>query len=129
MKKIIIVFIALVLMIFLFILFPVLKNNNYTTSIEKEIKKNYKLTEEIKYLNKYDLYYIILTTDNLIVLDNEYKEILKEEINKIKKTDKEIVYRLNQVMYEECEVQKTKIVYKYYNIYTDELIDTVEIGG
>jgi len=82
-------------------------------------------------LNKSNLYYIILTTKNLIVLDKNYKEILKEDIKKIKKIDKdnELVYRLNNVMYETKEINKDKIIYNYYDIYTNELIDTVEIGG
>jgi len=131
MKKIIIVFITLVLLAFFFILFPVARNNKYTANLEKEIKENYQIKDKINYLNKSNLYYIILTTKNLIVLDESYKEILKEDINKIKKIDKdnELVYRLNNVMYETKEINKDKIIYNYYDIYTNELIDTVEIGG
>lgn len=131
MKKIIIVFISLVLLIFFFILFPVARNNKYTNNLEKEIKDNYEIKEEINYLNKSNLYYIILTTKNLIVLNKDYKEILKEDTNKIKILDKdyEIVYRLNNIMYETKEISKDKITYNYYDVYTNELIDTLVVGG
>ena len=131
MKKIIIIFISLVLLMFFLVLFLVVRNNNYTQSIEKEIKENYQIKDKIKYLNKSNLYYIILTKNNLIVLDKNYKEIFKEKTSKIKKLkqDNEIVYRLNKVMYETKEILEDKIIYNYYDIYTNELIDVVEIGG
>lgn len=131
MKKIIIVFITIILVIFFAIFFLVSNNDKYLNKIEKEIKKNYDIKEEIKYLNKSNLYYIIVTTKNLIVLDDDYKEIFKEDISNIKGFDenREIVYRLNEVMYEEKDVSEDKIIYNYYDIYTNELIDTLEIGG
>lgn len=130
MKKIIIILVSLILIVFSSVFLLVSKNNKYTKSIEKEIKENYDVKDKIKYLNKYGLYYIIVTTDNLIVLDGNYQEILKERVNGIKlDTDKEIVYRLGNVMYEVKKVSKNKIVYSYYDIYTNELIDEVEVGG
>ena len=128
MKKIMIICITILLVIFFSILLLVLKNDNYTKNIEKEIMKNYSLKEEIKYLNKFNLYYIIVTTENLIVLDNNYQEVFKDKKVKIEK-DKELVYRLNKVMYEKTEIIKDKVVYKYYDVYTNDLIDSVEIGG
>lgn len=131
MKKIITVFIIMVLVVFFLILFLVFNNNKYTNEIEKEIKDNYEIKDKINYLNKSNLYYIIVTNKNLIVLDNKYQEVFVEEVTKIKELDKEyeIVYRLNKVMYEVKKISGNKIIYKYYDIYTNELIDTVEIGG
>lgn len=131
MKKIIIVFITIILVVFFAIFFLVSNNDKYLDSLEKEIKSNYELEDEIKYLNKSNLYYIIMTTENLIVLDNDYEEIFKESVNKLKKFNNgyELVYRLNKIMYEEKSVSHDKIIYNYYDIYTNELIDTVEIGG
>lgn len=131
MKKIIIFILVVFLIIFFSIFYLVEKNNKYIKIIEKEIKENYNIKDEIKYLNKSDLYYIIVTNKNLIVLDNNYQEIIKEDINKLKDYDKDkvIVYKLNKVMYEEKNVSKNKITYKYYDIYTNELIDTLEVGG
>ena len=129
MKKFLIFIILLVLIVFSFISLVVLKNNNYLDNDIKEIRKNYQINE-INYLNKHDLYYIILTNKNLIVLTNNYQEVLKEDISKIKiNKTYDLVYKLNQVMYEEKIVKKDKITYNYYDIYTNELIDSLEIGG
>ena len=131
MKKIIIIFITIVIILLVSRIYMVVNNNSYKKDLEQEILNNYKLEQEIKYLNKSNLYYIILTNKNLIVLDDEYNEIKKEDINKIKEKNKdyEIVYRLNKVMYEKKKIKKAKIIYEYYAIYTNELIDTLEIGG
>jgi len=131
MKKIIIIFIVIVLVVFFSIFFLVSNNNKYSSNIEKEIKNNYDLKDDIIYLNKSNLYYIILTNKNLIVLDNEYQEVFKEEKEKINELeeDYEIVYRLNQVMYEIKKVSDNEIIYKYYDIYTNDLIDAVKVGG
>lgn len=131
MKKIIIIFVSLVLIVFLSKVYVISSNINYENNTEKEIKDNYDIKDKINYLNKNNSYYIIKTNKNLIVLDSNYQEILKEDINKIKDINKdyEIVYRLNKVMYEVKKVSKNKITYEYYDIYTNELIDTLEIGG
>jgi len=131
MKKIIITFISVVIILFISRIYMVVNNNNYTKDLEHEILNNYKLEQEIKYLNKTNLYYIILTNKNLIVLDDKFNEIKKEDVNKIKQKNKdyEIVYRLNKVMYEKKIIKKQKVVYEYYDIYTNELIDTLEVGG
>ena len=130
-NKLVIVLIVLILIILFYIIFPVLKNNKYENNIQKEIQENYEINDKINYLNKFDLYYIIVTTNNLIVLDNKYQELLKEDIKNIKQIDTkyEIVYRLNKVMYETKEISKDKITYNYYDVYTNELIDTIEVGG
>lgn len=99
--------------------------------MEKEIKEKYSLQEDIKYLNKSNFYYIIETNTSLILLDNNYKEVQKISINDLYNLDKpyEIVYRLNKIMYEKKEVLSSKIIYTYYDIYTGEELDKVNIGG
>lgn len=131
MKKIIIIFIVIVLLVFGSIFFLVFNNDKYSDRIELEIKENYDVKDKIIYLNKYDLYYIILTNKNLIVLDENYEEVLKEDSKKIIRfSDKyEIVYRLNSVMFEKKKISSDKIIYEYYDIYNNEFIDTLEIGG
>lgn len=131
MKKLIIILVTLILIFFLSRVYVVNKNNKYINTLEKEIKENYKINKDIKYLNKTNLYYIILTTDNLIVLDNKFNELLKDDTSKLYnfKKEHEIVYRLNKVMYETKKISKEKIIYEYYDIYTGELIDTLNIGG
>lgn len=131
MKKIIIVFILIVLISFTCVFYTVSKNNNYTSSIEKIIKEKNSLQEDIKYLNKSNFYYIIETNTLLILLDDNYNEVQKINISELYNLDKpyEIVYRLNKIMYEKKEVLSTKIIYTYYDIYTGEVIETVNVGG
>lgn len=131
MKKIIIIFILFVLIIFFSKVYVVTLNNNYKTNLEKELHEKYDIKDKIKYLNKTNNCYIIKTTKNLIVLDYSFVEILKEDVDKIKDINKdyEFVYRLNKLMYEVKNVSNNKIIYEYYDIYTGELVDTLEIGG
>lgn len=131
MKKIIIVFILIVLVSFTCVFYTVSKNNKYTSSIEKKVKEKYSLQEDIKYLNKSNFYYIIETNTLLILLDDNYNEVQKINTSELYSLDKpyEIVYRLNKIMYEKREVLSTKIIYTYYDIYTGEVIETVNVGG
>ena len=131
MKKIIIVFILIVLISFTCVFYTVSKNNKYTSSIEETLKEKYSLQEDIKYLNKSNFYYIIETNTLLILLDDNYNEVQKINISELYSLDKpyEIVYRLNKIMYEKKEVLSTKIIYTYYDIYTGEVIETVNVGG
>ncbi len=128
MKKVIIVFILLVVIAFTFITIIVSNNNKYTDNIIKDITANYKVNGKINYLNKSGLYYIIIDNINLIVLDNNYKVILKQE--KITRNNKyNIVYKQNRLMYEEDKIIKGKIRYTYYDINTLEKIKDITIGG
>ena len=131
MKKIIIVFILVVLVSFTCVFYTVSKNNKYTSSIEEKVKEKYSLQEYIKYLNKSNFYYIIETNTLLILLDDNYNEVQKINTSELYSLDKpyEIVYRLNKIMYEKKEVLFTKIIYTYYDIYTGEVIETVNVGG
>lgn len=131
MKKIIIVFILIVLVSFACVFYTVSRNNKYASSIEKIIKEKYSLQEDIKYLNKSNFYYIIETNTLLILLDDNYNEVQKINKSELYNLDKpyEIVYRLNKIMYEKKEVLSTKIIYTYYDIYTGEVIETVNVGG
>ena len=131
MKKIIIVFILIVLISFTCVFYTVSKNNKYTSSIEKIIKEKNSLQEDIKYLNKSNFYYIIETNTLLILLDDNYNEVQKINTSELYNLDKpyEIVYRLNKMMYEKKEVLSTKIIYTYYDIYTGKVIEIVNVGG
>jgi len=131
MKKTIILIIALISICFFLVSYLIINNNKYEKKLEQEIKQHYTLENDIKYLNKSNLYYIILTTKNLIVLDEYYQEVFKEDANKINFMDTsfEITYRLNQVMFEIKKISKNKITYEYYDIYTNELIDNIIVGG
>lgn len=127
MKKIIkVVMIVIILIIVIsLILFSTLNNNKkYLNTITKNINKNYKLEEKITYSNKYGNYYIFTTKNNVIVLNKEYEEILKEDIEILSenKNKYEIIYKNNKLMYEETILKKGNLIYKYYDVTNNELI-------
>lgn len=129
MKKIIIIFIVMVVFGFGFVFYTVRSNDKYLNSVKEDIANNYDVVGKIEYLNIFDRYYILLDSDNLIVLDEEYSEIFKEKRSVIYNKDYDIVYRLNKVMYESKVVEKSKVSYSYYDIYTFDKIDEIVIGG
>ena len=65
----------------------------------------------------YGNYYIFTTKNNVIVLNKEYKEILKEDIEKISKNkdNYELIYKTNKLMYEETITKENKVTYIYYD--------------
>ena len=125
MKKIIsIISILLIIIIILsLILFSITnKNDKYLSSITKDISKNYKIEEKITYSNKYGNYYIFTTKKNVIVLNKEYEEILKEKISILDKNNLDLIYKNNKLMYEETIYKKDKVTYKYYDATNNKLI-------
>ena len=77
-------------------------------------------------VNKYDNYYILTTSNNIIVLNSKYEEILKEDTSKIKESNNmSIIYKNNSLMYLEKEISKDKVIYKYYNPSNLELIKEI----
>ena len=132
MKKVIkiIVIILLITVIISIILFSINnKNNEYLTSISKDISKNYKVEEKITYSNKYGNHYILTTKKNVIVLNKEYEEILKEDIDILddNKNNYDLIYKNNKLMYEETILKKDKLTYKYYDATNNELINETNL--
>lgn len=109
------------------LLFIVNSNNSYNTKLLKEVNKNYK--EEVTYVNKYGNSYIVKTKDKVVVLDEEYKEIAKEELKNIKELDYALVYKKNKIMYQKSEAKDKDLIYTYYDIKTGKEIDKLEIEG
>lgn len=131
MKKIIIIFICLVVFLFGSVIYIVNRNNNYLNNILEDIKNNSEIKEDIIYYNKYNNYYIVLTKDNIIVLDKDYKEVYNNSTEKFqdKTSEYEIIYKTDIPMYEETRKEGNTIKYIYYDIYTLENIDEIEIEG
>ena len=126
--KILSIPIFLILILSLYILYIVNNNNNYLENIKKNIKDNYQIKEEIIYLNEYNNYYIFTTKTRVIVLNNEYIEILNESISTIKenKDKRELIYKTNKLMYEEVIIKENSLIYKYYDASNGEfIIETV----
>ncbi len=131
MKKIIIIFICLVVFLFGSVIYIVNRNNNYLNNILEDIKNNSEIKEDIIYYNKYNNYYIVLTKNNIIVLDKDYKEVYNNSTEKFqdKTSEYEIIYKTDIPMYEETRKEGNTIKYIYYDIYTLENIDEIEIEG
>lgn len=129
MKKFIIVFIFIVVLFFVSIYYVVSCNNKYENNMIEDIKNNYSLEEDIKYLNKSNFYYIIKTNTLLILLDDSYSLVQEVELDKLYEFDVsyDIVYRLNNLMYEIKELSNSKVIYKYYDIYNGNLIEEISV--
>lgn len=131
MKKLIIIFICLVVFLFGSVIYIVNRNNNYLNNILEDIKSNSEIKEDIIYYNKYNNYYIVLTKDNIIVLDKDYKEVYNNSTEKFqdKTSEYEIIYKTDIPMYEEVKKEGNIVKYIYYDVYTLENIDEIEIEG
>lgn len=127
--KIIIISIILIIIIPLSILlYPVITNNNYEKELLNTIYENTEY-KDITYLNKDNNYYIIKTKENVTVLDLNYEEKLSLDINELAESNLELVYRRNNLYYEEKVKEEEKIIYNFYDIYTNELSYTTSLGG
>lgn len=131
MKKLIIIFVCLVVFLFGSVIYIVNRNNNYLNNILKDIKNNSEIKEEIIYYNKYNNYYIVLTKYSIIVLDKDYKEVYNNSTEKFqdKTSEYEIIYKTDIPMYEETKKEGNTIKYIYYDIYTLDKLDEIEIEG
>ncbi len=96
----------------------------------KDIKNNY-VVDDIMYANMDSNYYVILDKSNVIVLDMNFDEVLKDDKRKLVNMDGEyeIVYKQNKLKYEKKKFSKNKISYIYYDAYTGNEENTVSLGG
>ena len=107
----------IIIVIIIYIFYLINSNQNYLDSITKNIKDNYQINEEITYSNKYNNYYIFTTKSKVIVLNNEYEEILNESIATIQPIDKnqELIYKTNKLMFEKTILEDDNLIYQYYD--------------
>lgn len=118
-------------MVLSFLFYTVKVNDRYFNDIKSRIVNNYDVVGKIEYLNVFEMYYILLDNDNLVVLNDNYDEVFKEKRSVIytKNKDYDIVYRLNKPMYESKKIKNGKVNYSYYDIYTFDKLDEVIVGG
>lgn len=118
--KIIIIVIILILVGVFSLSYTITKNNNYKEEIMKNINTHYQTDEAITYANFYNNYYILTTKNNVVVLNNEYQEVEKQDLNKLAKNTNnyEIIYKTNKIMYENTITKKNKVTYEYYDAKT-----------
>lgn len=105
-------------------------DNRYFNKLEDKIRDNVKI-KGIVYVNEYDNNYIVMDNEYLYLFDSEYDEIYKIEVDNIHKNkfDYDIVYRDSTIMYMDSSKNKDGVKFRYYDIYTYELIDEVLVGG
>lgn len=126
MKKVLILLLFILICIFVIISLVVKNDNNYIDNLEYKIIENTGI-KDIEYVNYYDGYFLVRDNNNLYLLDSEYSEIvnisLKMMFSQYDKYD--IVYRDKTLMFMESYKNKEGLVFKYYDIYTGDEIDTI----
>lgn len=122
--KILSIPLIIILITISYTIYLIINNNNYLDSITKNIKDNYQINEEITYSNEYNNYYIFTTDTRVIVLNNEYTEVLNESIATIKNRteNQELIYKTNKLMFEETTTNDGKLIYKYFDASNGEFI-------
>ena len=127
----IVIGIFIVLLICFFSLNYTVNNNiSYVNSLKNNIEDNYKLGDDIKDINVYGGYYIISTDKEVIVLANDFEEVVKENINKLSNNidNYYLVYRTNKLMYEETVVKGKTLTYNYYDAYSYDYVSSIVLG-
>lgn len=119
------VFIVLILGIYIY---PSIKNDNYQKRLISDIYKNTDI-KDIEYLNKDNNYYVVKDRDKVIVLDLNYEEAYSIDKSKLKDNDLDLVYRRNNLYYEEKIRDGDNLTYNFYNIDNNELAYQVLLGG
>lgn len=129
-KKIMIIFVSVMIIIFLLINYMVINNNKYNNKLGEIIKDNTDI-KDIKYINKYDKYYIVKDSNYLYLVTSEYDILLEIDLSLIhdNKNKYDIIYQNDLLMYFNDYYEDGKLVYEYYDIYSYELIDRVFVGG
>lgn len=128
-KKYLIFILILIIIIPLFlIIYPITKNNKYQKDLIEDIYNNTNI-KEINYLNKDNNYYIIKTKDKVIVLDLNYEEVYNMDLSLLQSSNLELVYRRNNLYYEEKIREGKKITYQFYDTKTNDFIYETSLGG
>ena len=130
MKKFVGMFILIIIIIFISMNVMIYIDNKYILELEERISKNTDIND-IVYVNEYDEYYIVMDNKNLYLFSSDYIEINRIDVLKIhsNKNNYEIVYRDNMIIYMDSYKNKDGVVFKYYDIYTYELVDELMVGG
>lgn len=121
--------VVIVLIAILYISYITNHQENLYNDIAQNIQTNYQLTEDITYTNRYGHYYIITTPTKVIVLNQEYVEILKEDLTVLAENPDQLplIYKTNKLMYEKTIIQNNKLTYEYYDAKTGDQIKTTTL--
>ena len=126
MKKLIKIFIIIVILLFGMVIFVVGIDSRDTKKLIKDISSNTQI-DNIEYINRYGDYYIVLNDRYLYAINRKYKII--SELDKIllyeNKNNYDIIYDNELFMY----MEEVNNIYKYYDIYSYKIISEVDVGG
>ena len=131
MKKIVVIIIIIICLLFYLMVLKINSNSKYEQELLNSITKNYKIENKIISYKLDKDKYLITTSDDIIVLNDKYEEVLKIALNTIcdKYHNYEFSYKNNNLFLLEKTVQNKSITYKYYNIYNCEQEKETTIGG
>ena len=106
------------------------EQNSGIYNLLDEVIADFGDVKDIEYINRYDNNYIVMDKKYLYLFDDKYEEIDKLDVKDIYENKKnyDIVYRDKTIMYMDNFKNKEGIIYRYYDIYTYELIDEIVIG-
>ena len=129
MKKLVLVLVSIIILSFILISYMVNNNDKYIANLEKMIIDNTDI-KLVNYVNEYDEYYIVSDKDNLYLVNMKYEIIFDIEKSKIHENSKnyDIIYKEDKLMYFNNIYDKDRLVYEYYDLYTYEIIDKVDVG-
>lgn len=128
-KKILIIILIIIIILPIgIIIYPVIENNKYQNKLLDNIYENTSI-KNIEYLNKDNNYYIIKNKDKVIVLDLNYEEIYSINTNELIDSNLDLTYIRNNLYYKERKKENNKLVYKYFDVKTNEEIYTTTLGG
>ena len=105
-------------------------NNSYEDKMIKNVSIKCNI-EDIKYINKYNDYYIVIDDNSLYLIDSNYKIISEMDKNLLYENTKnyDIIYRNGKLLYSDDIYKDGNLIYRYYDIYSYEMIDEILIGG
>lgn len=129
MKKLIKIFLSVLIIIFLLVLYMDYNDYKYVSKLEAKIIKHTDI-KKINYINTYGKYYIVLDADNLYVFDNKYVELLKIDRILIHPNTKkyDIIYD-EKPIYIKDYYKDNKLYYEYYDLYSYEKVSSILVGG
>ena len=105
-------------------------DNRYYDKIKKIIEEECKI-DNIIYINKYNDYYIVMDKEYLYLINSEYRIISEIDNNLLyeNKENYDIIYDDEVFMYMDDEYIDDGVIYRYYDIYSYELINEIKVGG
>ena len=132
MKKIVLICFSGFILVMILVFRIVIKNDGYIRDMKRSIGEHYRgiSDKNIASISKYGNYYIVTTSNNVIVLDKEYKEVNKynnEDLTEDALSNK-LVYMDDEALFVTSKKLDSGLMYSYYNIKSGEMVKSLEVG-